>query len=217
VDPFNPPYLKEQLVSIGSGGSLTLGFSSPILNLSDHSHPFGLDFIIYGNAGFVITNGNFTGGGITDGSLFGGNSGTTRVSVSPDNQSYFTLDPARAPVVDALFPTDGSGSFDLPVDPRRTASDFAGAGLDGIRALYAGAAGGAGYDLAWAQDLNGQSVILPEVRFIRIEVLSGAAEIDGISAVGIVPEPSPGVLLALALGGMVLLQRRRWLPGRARG
>jgi hypothetical protein len=116
-----------------------------------------------------------------------------------------------------LFPTDGSGSFDLPVDPSRTASHFSGAGLDGLRALYAGAAGGAGFDLSWAQDLNGQSVILPEVRFIRVDVLSGAAEIDGISAVGIVPEPSPALLAALGLGGILVLQTRRWLGRRARG
>src|SRR6476620_2929045 len=63
VDPFNPPYLKEQLVSVGAGGNLTLGFNSPILNSA--SNPFGMDFIIYGNAGFMITNGNFTGGGVT--------------------------------------------------------------------------------------------------------------------------------------------------------
>jgi hypothetical protein len=206
VDPFNPPYLKEQVVSIGAGGSLTLSFSSPIQNLS--SHPFGLDFIVFGNAGFVITNGDFTGGGITDGSLFGANSGVTRVAVSADDSTYFTLDPARAPAVDTLFPMDGSGNFELPVDPALDGADFAGAGLEGIRALYGGAGGGTGFDLSWALDGTGQSVVVPEVRFIRIEVLSGAAEIDGVSAVAIVPEPGPGWLLALGLAGMVLAQIR---------
>src|SRR5262245_1135048 len=71
VDPFNPPYLKEQLLSIGTGGSATFAFGTPILN--NASNPFGIDFIIFGNSGFVITNGDFTGGGITDGSLFGAN------------------------------------------------------------------------------------------------------------------------------------------------
>src|SRR5438876_9611741 len=54
VDPFDPPYLSTQLVSIGAGGSLTVKFNTPVLN-----HPlnrFGLDFIIFGNAFFVITN-----------------------------------------------------------------------------------------------------------------------------------------------------------------
>src|SRR5689334_1933963 len=46
VDPFDPPYLASQLVSIGTGGALTLKFSRPIIN-----HPknrFGIDFIIFG-------------------------------------------------------------------------------------------------------------------------------------------------------------------------
>src|SRR5438552_14815664 len=54
VDPFDPPYLPGQLVSMGAGGSLTVKFSRPVLN-----HPqnrFGIDFVIFGNAGFYITN-----------------------------------------------------------------------------------------------------------------------------------------------------------------
>src|SRR2546426_8446231 len=47
VDPFDPPYLSRQLVSIGTGGSVTVKFIQPVLN-----HPlnrFGIDFIIFGN------------------------------------------------------------------------------------------------------------------------------------------------------------------------
>src|SRR5207249_7337303 len=54
VDPFDPAYLPSQLVSIGTGVSLTVKFSQPVLN-----HPlnrFGIDFIIFGNSFFVITN-----------------------------------------------------------------------------------------------------------------------------------------------------------------
>ncbi len=181
VDPFNPPYTRDQLVSIGEGGSLTVAFANPIPN-SD-AHPFGIDFIVFGSAGFVITNGNFTGGGITDGSLFGANPGATRVSVSADNVRYYTLDPARAPGVDAFFPTDGAGQFNRPVNPALRNSDFAGLGLDRVRARYGGSAGGAGFDLSWAQDSDGQRVFLPEARYVRIDVLSETAEIDGFAAV----------------------------------
>jgi hypothetical protein len=211
VDPFNPPYLTSQLVSIGAGGSLTVGFDHPIVN--DATHPFGIDFMIYGNAGFVITNGNYSGGGVTDGSLFGANPGATRVSVSADDVTFYPLDPSRAPVVDTLFPTDGSGSFDLAVNPALANKDFAGLDLTGIRASYAGAAGGTGFDLAWAQDANSQKVVLPDVRFIRVDVLSGAAEIDGIAVPGAVPEPPPWALLAVGLTVGCLGRSRLRLEG----
>ena len=213
VNPFNPPYLGEQITSIGAGGSLTLGFTSPIRN--DAQHLFGIDFVIYGNAGFVITNGDYTGGGVTDGSLFSANPGSTRVSVSADNLTYFELDPSQAPVMDTLFPTDGSGRFDLAVNPELTAEDFNGTDLAGIRTLYGGAAGGAGLDISWARDANGQPVDLSEVRFVRIDVLTGAAEVDGVSALGLVPEPATWTLLALGVPLLFgILPRQRYRSSR---
>lgn len=195
VDPFNPPYLPSQLVSLGTGGFLTVQFSAPIVN--DPAHAFGLDFNIFGNAGFIITNSydeNYTviGTPRTDGTLFGADATATRVSVSSDGINFFTLNPALAPIVDALYPTDGAGDFGLTVNPALSGAAFAGLDLGGIRALYNGAGGGRGYDISWAQDSLGQSVLLASIEFVRIEVLSGNAEIDGFVAV---PEPS-----TLALG-----------------
>src|SRR2546422_7084958 len=54
TDPFDPPYGKAQIVSIGAGGHLVVQFHTPVLN-----HPnnvYGFDFTIFGNTGFVITN-----------------------------------------------------------------------------------------------------------------------------------------------------------------
>jgi len=205
VDPFSPPYLSSQVVSIGSGGWLTLRLDVPILN--DLAHPFGVDFLLFGNAGFVITNGDFSGGGITDGTLFGANSGLSRISVSPDSVNWFALDPALAPLVDALYPTDGSGDFTTPVNPAISAADFAGKDLAGIRALYAGSGGGAGFDLAWARDTNGAPVSLPSVHFVRVEMQGGHSEIDGIV---VVPEPGGGVVgLAGAVAGVAWVGLRR--------
>src|SRR5216684_3195479 len=59
----------------------------------------------------------------------------------------------------------------------------AGATLDDIRALYNGSGGGAAYDISWAEDANENSVFLPEINFIRVDVLSGKAEIDAFAAV----------------------------------
>ena len=162
-------------------------FHTPILN-----HPknqFGLDFIIFGNTGFIITNDfdfatfDWIGIPATDGSLFAQNFGETRVSVSRDGAQFFQLNPALAPTVDHLFPTDGAGDFQTPVDPSLTQADFAGATPNQISALYHGSAGGAAYDISWAQDANGHNVFLPEIRFIRVDVLSDKSEIDGFAAI----------------------------------
>ncbi len=181
VDPFNPPYKKEHLLSLGEGGSVTLEFPTPVFN--NPGNPFGIDFIIFGSAGFIIINGDFSGGGITDGSTFGQNTGNTQVSVSPDNQTFFTLNSIQSPTVDGPHPTDGSGDFSQPVNPDFGAEHFSDQGLEGIRRLYNGSAGGTGYDLSWAVDESGNPVDLFVVKYIRIQVLEGHSEIDGVSVV----------------------------------
>jgi hypothetical protein len=209
VDPFSPPYLSSQLVSLGTGGSLTVQFSTPILN--NPANAFGLDFNLFGNAGFIITNEfdlntyTWVGTPRTDGSLFGADAVATRVSVSADGVNFFTLNPALAPTVDGLFPTDGSGDFGLPVNPALNASSFAGQDVLGIRTLYNGSGGGRGFDIAWAQDGSGNSVALPSIEFVRVEVLAGNAEIDGFVAV---PEPTALSLGALAIGALLLGRRK---------
>lgn len=203
VDPFSPPYLASQLVSLGEGGSLTVRFDTPIQN--NPGNAFGLDFLIFGSAGFIITNGDYTGGGITDGSLFGANPGESRVWVSADNLTFFELNPALALTVDALFPTDGTGDFQTPVNPALTAGSFAGQGLAGIRTLYGGSGGGSGYDLSWARNGLGQSVALSEVSYVRIDVLAGRAEIDALAAV---PEPGTWALLLTGASAWLVVRRR---------
>jgi hypothetical protein len=191
TDPFNPPYGTNQIVSIGAGGWLTVRFDRPILN-----HPRNvdhLDFTIFGNSGFIITNEfdlttfDWIGTPATDGSLFGQRTGETRVSVSFDGRRFFTLNPALAPPVDSFPPTDGAGDFRVPLDPKLSSADFAGATLADIRARYDRSGGGASFDISWAQDAQGRPVWLPMLRFVRIDVISGKAEIDGFAAVGRVP------------------------------
>jgi len=187
TDPFDPPYGHEQIVSIGTGGSLVLAFDEPILN---HPHnAWGLDFTIFGNAGFIITNDfdpatyEWIGTPATDSSLFAQSTGVSQVSVSRDGLHFYALTPANSPGIDTFFPTDASGSFHVPVNPAIQPSDFAGATLDEIRQLYAGSAGGTSFDLSTARDESGRPINLQQVRFIRIDVLSGKAEIDGIALV----------------------------------
>jgi len=203
VTPFAPPFSTSQIVSIGAGGSLTLQLSTPLVN--NPANPFGVDLLIYGNSFFVITNGTATAGR-TSGATFA-SAATARVEVSADALTWFTLDPARAPALGTLFPTDGIGNPAMPVNPALTNSDFAGLDLSGIRALYNGSAGGVPFDLSWAQDSNGNSVDLMSADYIRIDVLSGRTQIDAVS---VVPEPS---VLHLCLLGLCLLSfqyNRAW-------
>ncbi|MFO1488423.1 MAG: PEP-CTERM sorting domain-containing protein [Verrucomicrobiota bacterium] len=195
VDPFNAAYLPSQVVSLGAGGSLTVHFASPIFNSG--ANPFGLDFIVFGNSGFID---NDWPNGLSDGSLYGANNGVTRVSVSANGLDFFTLNPALAPTVDSLFPTDGAGDFQLPVNPALTPADFDGKNLAGIRALYHGSGGGTGYDIGWAQGAS-----LGSISYVRIEVLSGHSEIDALS---VVPEPTT-LSLASFIAGLVLVRRRQ--------
>ncbi|MSU32226.1 MAG: hypothetical protein EXS25_06145 [Pedosphaera sp.] len=199
VNPFAPPYTPDQLVSLGAGGSLTIRFSPPILN-SDNN-PFGLDFSVFGSAGFMVTNSfdtdfNYIGTPATDGTLFNPSSANTRVSVSTDGSFWYILDPSKTPKVDDRFPTDGSGDFTHPINPSLLSTSLSGKTLTDLRLAYGGSAGGAGFDLSWALNSSGKPVSLESASFVRIEVLSGRTEIDGLAAVIALPEPG-AVLLAL--------------------
>lgn len=209
VTPFDPAYLSGQMVSVGAGGFLTLQFNTAIQNRA--GNPFGIDFIVFGNSFFNVTNEydeffNIIGTARTDGLVVGNNTGATRVSVSQDGVTYYQLNLSLAPTVDGLHPTDGSGDFQKAVNPALTEANFNGLDLAGVRALYAGSGGGTGFDIAWAQDGNGQSVNLSSANFLRIDVDSGKSEIDGVAAV---PEPATWMLLVAGFGALGMMRRRR--------
>ena len=205
VTPFAAPYLNSQVVSIGQGGSLTVEFANPVQN--NPLNPFGFDFLIFGGTSFVDFD---WPNGVADGtgSTFGENSGSTRVYVGNDVNNLFLLNPSLAPVVDGLFPTDGAGNFNRPVNPALNNASFASQTLAGIRTLYNGSGGGTGFDLAWAVDAQNNPVNLASARFVRVEVLTGRSEIDAFSAV-MVPEPTVFALAVAGLAGLVCCRRKR--------
>lgn len=203
VTPFNPPYLPAQLVSLGAGGSLTVQFDTPIQN--NPANPYGSDFLIFGSAGFIDAD---YPNGMTDGSgsIFSNTTGDTQVYVGDDPAHMYLLNPSLAPVVDGMYPTDGSGNAHLPVNPALNNASFANQNLAGIEALYNGSAGGTGYDLSWAVDGNNQPVSLSSIQYVRVDVLSGHSEIDAFSSVAV---PEPATIVLAALGGIVLFSSCR--------
>src|SRR5215475_10624142 len=95
ITPFAPPFSTSQIVSIGAGGSLTLQFNAPIIN--NPANPYGIDMMIFGNSFFVVTSGSGSSA-ITSGAIFTSTL-STRVEVSADGATWFTLDPNLAPNV----------------------------------------------------------------------------------------------------------------------
>jgi len=157
VDPFDPAVQTNQVLSIGAGGWVTVAFDRPIVHFPDGTR----DFIIFANSSFDVTNQyDASTNWATDGVVVS-EGAQTRVSVSRDGVTYYTLNAALAPTVNYLYPTDGAGNFRRPVNPALAPADFAGLTLAEIRLLYNGSAGGASYNIAWAQDTNGNPAGLP--------------------------------------------------------
>jgi hypothetical protein len=200
VTPFNPPYLTSQIVSIGEGGSLTLGFDHPVTN--DPLNPFGFDLLVFGNAFYHDP----TFSGVAAGVVSAGG-GIVEVS---DNLDTWIVVPGTA--AESVFPTLGYSDLTNPYaeSPGNVLSDFTrpvnpsfnafGMNFAQIVAAYDGAGGGNGIDIG-PTGLN-------SIRYIRITnpVGSGVTvEIDGVSDV---PAPGTAALLC-AWGGCAALSGRR--------
>lgn len=201
VTPFNAPWMAEHVVQVGRGGSLVVEFSTAITN--DAWHPYGVDFIVFGNAFYGDAS---WPSGVADGSLAaeGGD-----VDVSADGVNWHRVATSAA---DGRFPTLGYldlagaysanpgavlSDFTRAVDPAFTVS--AGMTFAQIAAGYAGSGGGVGIDIA--------SSGLSSVRYVRVSVAEGAAFVPEIDGFAVVPG-APGCV-AMALAGAVGLRRRR--------
>lgn len=200
VTPFNPPWLPQQIVSIGAGGHLTLRFDEPITD--NPAHPFGVDFILFGDGFFI--DGSYPHGVVAG--LFA--DGPFTVAVSADGSHFVPLTGA---FTTGLFPTLGyldlTGPYDpnpgsvptdftRPVDPDLTLNDFLGRTFAEVVTLYAGSGGGVPFDL----DGTG----LGAIHYLRIDVPPGAGSVE-IDALAVVPEPlSAAAFLLVALAALRL-------------
>jgi len=204
VTIFNSPWQPEEIVSVGTGGHLTVFFQEPVLD--DPLNPYGADLLIFGNSFF------FAGPGFT---VDGLSAEPAAIYLSDNGSDFFQVPGVFA---DDLFPTQGfldttdpyggfgglndgtlPANFLLPVDPALSLGDLLGLTYLEVLALYGGSAGGTPIDLA--------SVGLSSVQYVRIEALASAAEIDAFVDVAAVPEPRAWALLRL--GGPLLARCRR--------
>ena len=211
VTPFNPPFNADQIVSIGTGGHLTLGFDRAITDSPNHR--FGIDLILFGNA-FFVDQSFFDGDPSTNGSgvlgpnpsMFASN-GVADVYVSADGVDWRL---AATTTVD-LFPTLGYADFDettpsapgqietdftRAMDPSLGLSDLADLTFAQLIDLYDGSGGGIGVDISGTG--------LDVAHFVRIENNSDFA--FNIDAVSVVPAPGAGAVLGL---GLLTAARRR--------
>jgi hypothetical protein len=185
VSPFSPAWGPDEIVSIGLGGSLEVAFDEPIRD--DPDNAWGIDLIVFGNAGFTDTA--FPAG--VCGGLFGGDGG--EVLLSEDGLNWVAVPDIEA---DGPWPTVGwldAGPYDgvpgtfgadptRPVDPARDVASVSGLNHESLLAVYAGSAGGGGIDIG--------PLGLSAVRFVRIEVAEDAflaVEIDALVDAG--PNP----------------------------
>jgi hypothetical protein len=199
VVPVYPPFRAFEVVTIGNGGLLTVKFNHRIAD--DENDPYGIDFIVFGNA--AQSSEQFWENGnpeeiTVDSTIWGADPGI--VSVSQDGQTWFVF--SSGPYADDFAPT-ASYEWDeaedrwaeeldptQPIDPNLRASDFAGKTLAEMIKAYNGSAGGTGFDLRWlSQEDYAKLAVDPNtgrrwIQYVRIEDKPGSSattEIDAIA------------------------------------
>jgi hypothetical protein len=200
---------NKLITTLNSGSYITVKFDHRVED--DVNNPFGLDFLVFGNAfytgsGMVNDKSDMNSYSLTGG-IF---AEPVTVSVSQDGLDWYTY--INGPFGDAAFPTqayewdsanskwtDNEMDFTKPVDPSIAATLEAG-GLTVAQAIamYDGSGGGTGFDL---KDSG-----FDWIQYIKVEGAGG--EIDGFSDVAAVPLPGAFWLLGSGFLGLVGIARR---------
>lgn len=205
VSMFFPAFGTDEIVRVGAGGELVVAFDEPIVD--DPAHPFGADFIVFGNGGFQ--DADYENGLIdADGSTFGVD--PMRVSVSADGATFLPL----GVFTEGFVPTQGyldtgpyspmpgqvETDFTVPVKPGLAPSDFANRTYAQALALYGNSGGGMAIDIAPSG--------LSAIQFVKVEPVGDASATIEIDAFATVPEPG-NFFAALGAASVFLARRRR--------
>jgi hypothetical protein len=202
VVPVYSPFRASELVTIGNGGQLTVRFNRPVAD--DANNPYGVDFIIFGDAYQLIGKGQgWTNGNPEELILAGAASAEPGlVAVSQDGQTWYYF--SSGPYADGFAPTAGRRWDDVndvwaeeldptkPVDPNLTAAEMEGKTLAEMIRAYDGSAGGTGFDLRWldpkdyaalAVDPNTGNRWIQYIRIVDDPLSTVTTEIDAIADV----------------------------------
>ncbi|KAA0215833.1 MAG: hypothetical protein DYG94_06665 [Leptolyngbya sp. PLA3] len=206
VSPFSPAFDLDEIVSVGFGGSLTVQMGRTIRD--DAGHRFGLDFIVFGNAGFIDVD--YPNGSVGDEPAFFESGAPVLVEASIDGVHWAQV---AVQTLD-LWPTLGyrdAGPFDAApgsvrtsfltaMDPSLTLADVAGMSYAELVGVYGRSGGGIGFDLA--------SAGLVEATYLRFTHAGLADQTFQIDAVAVVPSPA-GLPLLLGITGLWRARRNR--------
>lgn len=219
IVPCSPAWEASALVTLETasdedvGGSITIAFDHPVRD--DPANPFGLDFIVFGNAFHTLGGSEFWTGTEDPATVRFASAALAAepglVEVSQDGETWFAFSEGPwadgfAPTISHLYDTNapdaslfgdypvtnrwwgGLADATKPIDPSLSSADFLGRSLAECVRLYNGSAGGTGFDIS-GFELPTDARGLKWIRFVRITTCEPGdeTEIDAVSDVAPAP------------------------------
>jgi len=113
LTPFNPPFKDDQIVIVGSGGSITLRLSAPV-----PAGGAGPELGVFSNNGLIDVSADGSGAAGSPAGTFSP-PGVARISVSADGQSFVPLSKCGNPGWAWEFPYGNQSRISAPAGKRR--------------------------------------------------------------------------------------------------